>query len=386
MLLKVENLMIKTILYIEPIGGHGGMFPYDINLCTALGRAGADIVWATCDETSVDQDVNCTIWPIFKGIYGNELSIVRGLRYKKGLGNIIKFCENKQVIIHWNFLTIPVVDFLFFIKVKKKQKIRIVGTVHDVLSKDANILKKSLVSRIYNLTDHLVVHSNFGKRELTTLYGINPKKIKVIPHGHYLNERSKIPKVDAKSRLGIVENTKIILFFGNIRRNKGLDWLIKAMPYVVRNISNVQLLVVGRPQDVDFSEYKQLAKRLKVEQYLMSKTTFIPENEVGLYFSAADIVALPYIEITQSGVLLHALTYGKPVVASSVGGIPEWIEDGENGLLVPPMDPEQLGKAIYRIFTDEKLFVSLGRSAYESIVQRGNWDKIAQSFLDIYVQ
>jgi glycosyltransferase involved in cell wall biosynthesis len=159
----------------------------------------------------------------------------------------------------------------------------------------------------------------------------------------------KTTRAEAKSRLGIEGN--VILFFGFVRQYKGVVYLLRAMPQILKRVA-VQLLIVGEFWD-DKTSYIELINRLEIDHAITVIDKYVPNEEIGLYFSAADVVALPYVDATQSGVVQLAYAFEKPVISTTVGGLPDIVVDGETGLLVPPGDSEALAQAIVRFFLSE---------------------------------
>ena len=164
-------------------------------------------------------------------------------------------------------------------------------------------------------------------------------------------ERS-LTKNQAKAVLGISKTFKTILFFGAIRPNKGLDNLLYALPKIKAHIPDIKLLIAGEPCE-DYRRYKIIIEKEGIQDKIFEKLEYITHYEVALYFSASDVVALPYNEVTQSGVLQIAYAFGKPVVASSIGGFNETIENGKNGYLVSPHNITALADKIREILLDE---------------------------------
>ncbi|MBZ0158658.1 MAG: glycosyltransferase [bacterium] len=194
--------------------------------------------------------------------------------------------------------------------------------------------------------DAWLVHSETDRRDLVSLNLRGHTLLVPQPPGQGFGE--PIDKEQAKSRLGLSGNT--LLFFGLIRRYKGLPRLLEAMPLVLKKV-NCTLLVVG-----EFYEGKDRCLTLISDLGLASNVRiidrFVPDDEVSLYFSAADLVVLPYESATQSAIVPIAFAFERPVLATRVGGLPEAVRDGETGLLVEPRNPTALAEAIIRFFEE----------------------------------
>jgi glycosyltransferase involved in cell wall biosynthesis len=147
-------------------------------------------------------------------------------------------------------------------------------------------------------------------------------------------------------KYGIEDN--IIIFFGFVREYKGLKYLIKALPEVLSKI-NITLLIVGEFWK-DKNEYLHLINTLEIKDRVIIIDDYVPNEEIGFYFSAADIVVQPYVSATGSGIIQIAFGFNKPVIATKVGCLPEVIVDGKTGYLVLPENSRELAQAILKFF------------------------------------
>ena len=161
------------------------------------------------------------------------------------------------------------------------------------------------------------------------------KPAKQVSHPLYDNFGDIIPKEAARKKLGLPENENIILFFGFIRKYKGLDLLFEAMANVRIKNSGIRLLVAGEFYE-DAKQYQEQIERLGIKDRLILKTDFIPDSEVKYYLCAADAVIQPYRNATQSGVTPLAYHFEKPMVVTKVGGLPSLVPDKKVGLVVEP--------------------------------------------------
>jgi glycosyltransferase involved in cell wall biosynthesis len=150
----------------------------------------------------------------------------------------------------------------------------------------------------------------------------------------------------AKRSLGL--DGPVMLFFGFVRKYKGLEYLIRAMPEVLRRVQ-VKLLIVGEFWE-DKEPYLKAIEDLGLQGNIEVVDRYVPNEEVGLYFSAADVVVLPYVDATQSAIVSLAYTFDKPVITTHVGGLPEVVSDGETGFIVPPGDSQALAAAMVKYF------------------------------------
>ncbi|NIA12234.1 MAG: glycosyltransferase [Nitrospiraceae bacterium] len=197
--------------------------------------------------------------------------------------------------------------------------------------------------------DGYITHSSSDRGLVAERYHINPDTIRVIPHALY-DQYSRIDKIDAKKKLSIKEEF-VILSFGLIRKYKGIPYLISA-DEIVRNS---RLLIVGEIWDdrgallrqIDGSKYND--KITLIDEY-------IPDDRIPLYFSAADVIALPYTRASQSGIAHIAMCFGTPIIVSKVGGLTESMAGYEGTVFVPPCDADAITRAIESQYKLPKLF------------------------------
>jgi len=160
------------------------------------------------------------------------------------------------------------------------------------------------------------------------------------------------PREQARQKLGLPQNKAVLLFFGYVRRYKGLDILLEAFARLIRENQPVHLLIVG-----EFYEPKRAFEAFIQEKGLTDFVTlvdeFVPNAEVGLYFSAADAVVMPYRSATQSGIIPIAYQFERPVITTNVGGLPDFVEEGRTGFLVPPENQEALAEGI-QLFLEKR--------------------------------
>ena len=187
------------------------------------------------------------------------------------------------------------------------------------------------------------------------LRGLTSKPAQQIVHPLYDNFGEALSKKEARTVLGLPVDGKIILFFGFIRKYKGLDLLLKAMKILAAGplTNNIRLLVAGEFYE-DRKTYDQLILDLGIEKNLILKTDFIADSEVKYYLSAADFVIQPYKNATQSGVTPLAYHFEKPMLVTNVGGLPDLVPDHKVGLVAEPdaLSIAQKIKELYQLGED----------------------------------
>jgi glycosyltransferase involved in cell wall biosynthesis len=198
-----------------------------------------------------------------------------------------------------------------------------------------------------------------------------------VPHPLYAQfDRGRYDRAAARRRLELADDEEVVLFFGYVRRYKGLDTLLEAWPAVSASRPKARLLVAGEFYE-DASPYRELAVRAGGAPSVRLLERYLPDDEVEAVFKAADVVVLPYRSATQSGVTAVAVALGVPVITTDVGGLAETVAEGETGMIVPPVDPSALARAIVRYFADG-LGVAL-RSGVARLRDAHSWSALARS-------
>ncbi|MBU1880721.1 glycosyltransferase [bacterium] len=204
----------------------------------------------------------------------------------------------------------------------------------------------------FRWVDGFVVQSEVVKKDLEDWFPASRHRIvSYVPHPVYdCYGDIELSRESARDQLTVDKQATVLLFFGLVREYKGLDTLLKAMPAILQNMGNgVQLLVAGEFYESE-AKYRELIQRLDIEANVRLVNQYVPNEEVGRYFKAADLLVLPYKSATQSGVIQVAKHFKLPVLSTKVGGLPEVILDGQNGLLVEPNDPQALAEGVSRFF------------------------------------
>jgi glycosyltransferase involved in cell wall biosynthesis len=304
------------------------------------------------------------------------LDALNPLTWLRVAGNMIKD-RPELVIFPWWVVYWAPQDLTLIFLLKLFLKTRILFICHNVAEHEANVLKAGVSRLVLSCGDGFVVHSAAEKEALTALIG--RRNIAVTYHPTYdVFNTVMIPKREAREKLGIADE-KVILFFGFVRRYKGLKDLIGALPLILSKMS-VRLLIVG-----EFWENKQpylrLIEKLGVGGQVTIIDRYVPNEDIPVYFHASDLVALPYTSVTGSGLLQLALGFGKPVVTTKVGDFPKIVQHERTGFLVAPAGPGEIAAAVvdfYKNHDAEKMSAQIKEGN-----KRFSWDnlvKVVESF------
>jgi len=218
--------------------------------------------------------------------------------------------------------------------------------------------------------DQLIVHSEHIRKLMEQQLDGVGANISLMPHIQ-IGQQPASPAGQ--------DNENLVLFFGRIWEYKGLEYLIRAEPLISARVPDVRIMIAG--QGEDFARYARLM--LHPQRFIVHNE-FISEARVAEYFRRASIVVLPYIEASQSGVIPLAYSAAKPVVATTVGGLPEMVEHGRTGYLVAPRDAGQLADALVRLLLDPALRRQMGANAKHKIERECSPETIAQKTLEVY--
>ena len=221
----------------------------------------------------------------------------------------------------------------------RRSGVRCIIECHNIVPHERSPLDGPLTRFALSAADQLITHSAKDREDLLVLLPGKEVSVSALPS---LNEFSSPAK---GSRSG-----RTILFFGKVRKYKGLDVLLAAMPIILSKVE-CKLIVVGEFYD-SIEKYQQLITRHRIESHVQIENRYVPNEEVASIFERADVLVLPYVSASQSGVARIALSNGLPVIASRTGGLSEVVLDGVNGLLFPPGDPDALADRLVMYFTD----------------------------------
>ncbi|MDI6888782.1 MAG: glycosyltransferase [Methanocellales archaeon] len=304
--------------------------------------------------------------------YNSPLSWSRAFRFiKKQKPDVIILQWWTSSVAHMH-LVLKMLNALFL-------KSKLIIEFHEVVDPlEEAILPIRLHSRIFgrlltHKADAYVVHSNFDRKQIASKYHLDVEKIHVIPHGLY-DHYKQIDKKKAKSALKIKEKF-VILHFGLIRRYKGIPYLIDAFEQLPENVvKNARLLIVGEPWE-GADEVVQLVATSKRRDRITLVPKYVSDDEIPLYFSAADVTVFPYIRASQSGAAHIAMCFKKPIIASRVGGLEESMAKYSGTIFAPPGDADAIARALIKCY-ERPIEVKC------DLVDLG-WDTIASKYCDI---
>ena len=257
-------------------------------------------------------------------------------------------------------------------KIRKYSDATIMVICDNIIPHEERLLDTRLTKRFFGFIDSFIVLSKKVENELLSF--IPEAKYKYSPHPIYSIFNNTLSKEQAKAELKLATK-KVLLFFGLIREYKGLDILINAMEKIKTELEDYTLLIVGECYENE-NKYTELIKKAGITDNVKCHYSFIPDNEVGKYFSAADVVVLPYKTASQSGIVQIAYHFDTPVIVSNVGGLPEIVDEGKTGYCVEP-NSNAFAKAIKAFYENDNISeMNSNISEYKS---QFSWDAMVKA-------
>lgn len=352
--------------------------PYDRSLCAGLARAGAEVELVTSPFAHGEV-------PVAEGYRVRE-SFYRSARPGAGtvgrrarkaaqhLGDMLRYrrAAGTADVVHYQWLTVPGLD-AFLLSGRRPRLL----TPHGWLRREGiGERAPAGLRRLFDRMDAIVALSEYGAERIREAAWVDVERVRVIPHGafDYLTRIGDPAPLPAELRAG---DDPVVLAFGLVRPYKGVDLLIDAL----RELPEVRLWIVGRPLGVDLAELRRRAAPLGDRVSFVPR--FVADREIPAIFQRADVVALPYRDAEQSGVLYTALAFGKPIVVSDAGGFPEVAAHGA-ARMVPAGEVEPLAGALGRLLADPTERSRLAAGARAAAAGPYSWDAVAERHLALY--
>ena len=404
-----------NIYVVEPRSS-GGMIHYAYQLCTALANEGANVtlvtakdyemagyehnfqvanrmnLWALNDPSSAKLPQN-SIEKIWHDMYRKTRRVFRGIRL------ILEWIKLTRFLIkaHPDIIQFGKIEFpfeAFFLSILKRKDIPLSQICHEFELREAGNnpltdITNKLYRWVYQSFSILFFHAQSNLERFLSLFQVPETQVHIIPHG---NEQLFAPTDNGQTSAdtlrkgyGFPIDSPVILFFGILAPSKGIPDLLKAFAIVVKKAPKARLVIAGKPtKHIDYDELLTLASDLEISKVTKFDSRYIPIEEVASIMELASVIVYPYESSTQSGSLQIAYAFGRPVIATNVGGLPEAVEDGKSGFLVPPGSPDDLSQAILKFMEDPTLTESMGAYAKHLSETRFAWKPIAQKILGIY--
>jgi len=386
----VTNPESGRVLLVEEVG-LGGITDYTNELARALTRVGWDVRLATgCDHdpTTTPEVTVHRVFPYIRrrhwlGRLVHRLHLARsvnGITHVAGYFVVAGLAQRCDVV-HVQGEEWPPLGAVLLLLLRLTGR-SIVYTPHNTFDRGAHSYP-----RAHRLIRHwaarIVIHSEYDRQALSAAQA---RKAVVIPHGEYgaLAGRGK-PSADAeadRAALGLSGEEPVVLLFGQLRRDKGVGDLLEA----AAEVNGVRVVIAGEDSGA-LDEVAELLADTRLSGRVLVLEGFVPTERLGRLFAAADVVALPYPKASASGVLLLAYGYERPVLCYPVGGLPEYVLDGQTGWLCKRADVGALAETLRAVCAAGRVQCrARGMTARRFSEERFGWNTIARMTVELYVQ
>ena len=378
--------MNRKVAIIDTLGAHGGSFHfYAFGQAIGLVNNSVNVSLYTNNETANPKISGVKFFTFYKNIFKNNFRIISGINWI--LGTIFS-------VFHARFSGISIFHFhifytnflvLFNLLLVKILFGKVVLTVHDVSSFSNSSNSLIIANMIYKLTDRIITHNQFSKSELVNVNADLSSYISIVPHGNYIPFINiQFNKEKSRKQLAIPNNRRVLLFFGMIKKVKGLEILLSALKGVVKENPDVLLVIAGKPWENDFSLYQNIIDENNLSDYILIRTKFIQQEDVEHYYCASDLVVLPYTKIYQSGVLMMTLSFERPALVSDLPPFKEIILDNENGFIFKSENVNDLTLKLNRILSNKELIEKVRNKGSELIKTKYDWVEIGKQTNQVY--
>lgn len=340
---------MKKVLIVEQLGKKD--FEYAYSAAKHYSDR-YDVTVFTADETP--RNVDTTGFNVeygFHGIYSGS-KINKGINYLKAFHELKQFIKkNKFDIVHFQWYELPIYEKFFYKSLKKlyKPAPKIVMTVHGIVPMEESKSRHIGLQFMYQEADVLLLHSDPALKYFNECFSVDRPKYVITPAFRDEADYTPIDKSEARRILGLPQDKTILLSFGTVRDDKTIDLLYKAFPAALKRNPNLFLLSGGTLNVTDKDYYKQIAEECRKTGSAKIDFAYIDKELEGVYYSAADILVVPYSYISQSGVAYYGLLYDLPMIASDIPRLDLMARGGVNAEIFHKGDVEELTNKIVEL-------------------------------------
>lgn len=384
--MQAEN----KVALIDPVGIKAGMDHYNSLLLMGTHRAGVRCFlfsnfsrsYGEFDNTQVFFNTGVAKW---KAIVSNFFGHLKAFRIckKKGI---------RKIIVH--VFRAGVFDMVVF-SIARMMGLKIYAIVHDIESLDTFTLPFVRNTVLHRLPSMRIVHNDFCKAELLKLSNhVSSRPVEIIPHVHfrhlfttYQTDSAELIRLRDNRKIAdglhpelwatLSSSTPVLLFFGQIKKAKGLDVLLEA---ITQTKSEFKVLVAGKVRDENWQRYDDILTALNIRKKVLPVIRHITDTERDFLFATSKAIVLPYIHIYQSGVLLMAMSFPMTVIASDLLPNKFLVNHGHNGLLFHSENAASLATEIDKVVNEQINTSILQKNAFHDIDEHFNPDKIGRLF------
>lgn len=393
------------IFVVEPDGA-GGMIHYAYQLCTALAEAGAEVTMVTSRRYELAHlpapftvEARMRLWPVIEshrrpegrlGAFTFRLlhrfrRAFRAVRLALAWESLTRYLlRARPDVVQFGIIRFPFQSF--WLNRMERAGLALTQICHEYEPRELRLAVLQRGHQVYRSFRVIFFHSEADRDRFARLHGRPEAVTRVIPHG---NETLFARTLDGglphlRDRYDIPASRPVALFFGGLRPSKGIEDLVDAFAIARREVE-ANLLIVGHPT----ARFPLEALRRRIAASgcagdVALDPRYLPLEEVGALMRTTAVMVLPYRSATASGVLQVAYAFARPVIVTDAGGLPDAVEHGATGLVVPGNDTEALARALVKLLSDRRLSDSMGEAARAAVTARFSWRPIAETILDEY--
>ena len=403
-------------LFIIEFNSAGGLIHYAYQLASALTNQGITTTLITGRDYELDRyphnfkvEKRLNVWPVFDATRSFDPTMPLTKRLAMKLFRVLRrILRGGRLIVEWARLTRYLLkekpDIVQFGEIKfmllegiflfclRRAGLIVTQICHEFEARESRIKNCGAIDKL-----HRVLFDNFSaiffladenRKRFIGRFHYPASNCHLIAHGNeemFLAAAAQIaPQEDLKKYYQVTDGEPVVLFFGRITPSKGVPDLIEAFS-LIRDRHTAKLIIAGYPsKHVDMEALNRQIERYKLAQNVTVDARYIPIGSVAPLMRLADVVVLPYRSSSQSGALQLAYTFGRPVIATTTGGLPEVVNDGRSGFLVPPANPRQLAAKITTLLDSPSLAKRMGEYGKMLSKNRYDWQPIAEKILEIY--
>jgi D-inositol-3-phosphate glycosyltransferase len=377
----------EPIVLINP-QSYTGIGYYDYSLCEALSGIGVQVELCSSDRWLCrSYKRHFKYAPVYQRCSGNMSKFLKGVNYARSTVKMLNYSiKSRARVFHFSIVELPPVDLVLMTVLKLLGK-RIVYTPHDIIHFKKYPLNNFFSKALYKLSDRIIVHNSANVDTIVSTFKSDAGKIRVIPHGGYeyfIN--GALSKVQCRKKLGIKDKDRLLLFFGHLRKGKGLNILLDAMPAIIQSCPDAKLIIAGKvSKEISAEWVRSETERKDLSHNVILRLEFIPDSEIQCYYTASDLVMVPYTNISESGVLRYAMTCGRPVLCSDLKEFGETVIHGKTGFVFRNGDHEDLAKKTIAALSDPTI-EEIGQNGRKAIANKYSWAGIAMETRKIYYE
>lgn len=323
-----------------------------------------------------------------RGSHRHAATIEKCSRLSLYYAKLIKYMLlSKNKIYHIQWLRMNIFEGIIVNLLLKCSGRKIIYTAHNVLPHEKEtVINKIVFYLIYRIVNIIIVHSESIKNRIVNEFKLSESKVKIVNHGVYnIKKDAQITKLTARETLGLLDDDKVILFFGNISKYKGIDILLNAFCVGENHIISNKLIIAGKIDPKFEKIFKSFYSNIR-KNNIISFFDYVSDEQMEMIFKSTDVTILPYIEGSQSGVLFMSYAYGRPVIASDIGSFSHDIVQGSTGYIFQVGNLYSLVKTINNFFTSEMYYnyEKTEKDITNLAYSRYSWDQIGKELKSIY--